>query len=116
MDYFHAYAFYYFQNNYERCLQYFGLTEDQILTECKEIARRYLQSAQIVALFGLTPDAELTEQLTEEFIADYMSSGYTREEAEAALENEGKAEFRATLLAETAEVYLLANNTFAAQE
>ena len=45
-----------------------------------------------------------------------MSSGYTREEAEVALENEGKAEFRATLLAETAEVYLLANNTFAAQE
>ncbi len=116
LDYFHAYAFYYFQNNYERCLQYFGLTEDQILAECKEIARRYLQGAQIVAHFGLTPDAELTEQLTEEFIADYMSSGYTREEAEAALENEGKAEFRATLLAETAEVYLLANNTFAAQE
>ena len=116
LDVYHFYAFYKFKNNYELCLQHYGLTEDQILAECKEIARRYLQGAQIVAHFGLTPDAELTEQLTEKFIADYMSSGYTREEAEAALENEGKAEFRATLLAETAEVYLLANNTFAAQE
>ena len=116
LDNAHAYAFYYFNNQYELFLLYAGLTEEGLLADAVDTARRYLLGVQAAKLLNLTPNEELSASLTEEFIQSYIEAGYTREQAEALLEGEGKAQFRATLLAETAQAYLLANNTFVPTE
>lgn len=112
LDYYHAYAFYYFGNRYETFLAYVGITEEQLLENCKEIAREYLQAAQIVRLYGLTPDEALIEKITAEHLASYIEAGYTTEEAEEILQNDGKTELRANLLTELAINYLITQNTF----
>lgn len=112
LDYYHAYAFYYFGNQYEAFLAYAGTTEEKLLADCKEIAREYLQAAQIVKLYELTPDEALIEKITAEYLAGYIEAGYTQEEAEEILQNDGKMEFRANLLTELAVNYLITQNTF----
>lgn len=107
-----ANALYYFNNDLDAYLEYYGITRDSILKDSQEIARKFYQAAQIVAKHQLVADDALTEKLTNEYLESYKSNGYTEEEAKELLETEGKAEFTAQLNLILAQNYFVENNTF----
>ena len=85
---------------------------DSLLANSKEVARKFYQSAQIVAQQQLTADDALTKQLTEEFLNTYIQSGFTEAQAKELLEGEGKTEFEAKMAQKLAERFFIQNNTF----
>lgn len=116
LDNAHYYAWYYFENDLDAYLQYVGITLDSMLEECKEIARKFYQSAQIVDKHQLTADETLTEELRKEYLQSYIDNGYSEEEANDLLEKEGQAEFLAQLEKQLAERFFVENNSFSAPE
>lgn len=110
LDYLHYNAFQYFSGSVETCLAYMGITMEEWMQQATDVTKTYLHAAQIVARYSLTPDAETTQKLEEEYINSYKNQGYTEEEAKNLLENEGKTEFRAQLLLQVAIDYMVANN------
>ena len=105
-------AFYYFGNNLDQCLAYFGVTLEGLHEDSIAIGKQYLRSAQVAAKLNLVPDEALIEKVTSEMIEAYTSNGYTEAQAKELLENEGKTEFRAELLFYLVSDYLIENNTF----
>ncbi|MBR7098816.1 MAG: FKBP-type peptidyl-prolyl cis-trans isomerase [Clostridia bacterium] len=116
LDILHAQALYYFNNQFEACLAYYGMTEESLLTDSQQTGRVLYQAAQLADLYDLTPDDELTAKIKEEYIKLYMADGYTQQQAEALLEGDGKAEFQARLMQELITDYLIENNTFTDSE
>ncbi|MBE6633922.1 MAG: hypothetical protein E7620_06220 [Ruminococcaceae bacterium] len=112
LDQIHSNAFYYFNNNMETCLAYFGTTLEQLKQDSVDLAKIYLQSAQIAAKYQLVAEESLVEEVRKELIAAYTGSGYTEEQAKEMLEGEGKNEFRAYVLESMISEYLIKNNTF----
>lgn len=112
LDILHAQALYYFNNQFESCLAYYGLTEETLLKDSQQTGRVLYQAAQLADLYNLTPDEELTAKIKEEYIQLYISDGYTQQQAEALLESDGKTEFQARLMQELITDYLIENNTF----
>ncbi len=109
LDTVHANAFHYFDNDFNAALTEHGHTEESLLKFSQEMARLYLQGAQIAAHFDLTPSEELTDTVFKEYMNLYNLS---EEQAREHIENEGKFEFRARLLRALSAEYLLDNNTF----
>ena len=112
LDYFHAIALYYFDNDFDAFLSYAGYTLETIREESIRSAKEFYLAALIADHYDLTADDELTKQITEEFLKLYTDDGYTKEEAEEILANEGQTEFQARLTRALAAKYLVANNTF----
>ena len=116
LDILHAQALYYFNNQFETCLAYYGMTEESLLADSQQTGRIFYQAAQLADLYNLTPDDELTAKIKEEYIKLYVADGYTQQQAEALLEGDGKAEFQARLMQELITDYLIENNTFTDSE
>ncbi len=112
LDSAHAYALYYFDNDLDAYLEYCDMTLESLLADSQEIARKFYEAARIVEKYQLVADDEMVRELTETFVNDYVSNGYTEEEAEEILANDGKAEFNAQLQVMQAEAYFAQNNTF----
>jgi len=112
LDTIHSTAFQKFNNDFSAALAYYGYTEESLLEFSQDTARHYLQAAQIVAHFELSPSEELNKKVLNEYMDLY---GLTESAASQLIENEGKFEFRARLLRALAAEYLLENNTFVAK-
>lgn len=112
LDMAHANAFYYFENDFEAYLSYLNLTLEDLEKSAKDIARKFYVSAQIVSRHELTADEDLMKKLEDDFIQDYINSGYTEAQAKEVLENEGKLEFQGLVANTLAQNYFVNNNTF----
>ena len=112
LDQIHSYAFYYFNNDVDACLEYMKMTLDDLKNSAMDAARRFYVSAQIVDRENLSADDALLEKLENAFLQDYIQSGYTEAEAKDILKNEGKMEFRALVEKTLAQNFFVENNTF----
>ena len=107
-----ANALYYFNNDLDAYLEAVKKTKDDLLKSAKEQAIKFYLSAQIVDKHELTAEDSLKTRLEDEYISDYVQSGYTEAQAREVLENEGKTEFQALLEMTLAQRYFVRNNTF----
>ena len=115
LDIHHSNAFYYFDNDFDAYLTYLNITLEDLEKSAKEVARRFYVAAQIVDRHELTADEDLLKKLENEFLQDYMNSGYTEAQAKEVLENEGKLEFQALVENTLAQLYFVNNNTFTSE-
>ena len=114
LDAVYANAFYYFNNDIDQCLAYFGMTLKDLEDSALKAARRFYVSAQIVDREELTADDTLLKKLENDFLQDYIANGYTEADARELLKNDGNLEFQALVEKTLAQYFFVENNTFTA--
>ena len=114
LDTVYANAFYYFNNDIDKCLEYYEMTLEDLKNSAMKAARRFYVAAMIADRENLTADDALIEKLENDFLQDYINNGYSEAEAREVLENEGKLEFQALVEKTLAENFFVENNTFTA--
>ena len=114
LDYYHYYAAYYGMNFEMFLALYAGTSVSAMEASSRETARTYLLAAAVVRALEITPDAEWLQDFTEGYVASYVRSGYTEEEARELITTAGDARnrYRAALLLDLAADYLVEHNSF----
>ena len=114
LDYYHYYAAYYGMNFEMFLALYAGTSVSAMEASSREAARTYLLAAAVVRALEITPDAEWLQDFTEGYVASYVRSGYTEEEARELITTAGDArnKYRAALLLDLAADYLVEHNSF----
>ncbi len=114
LDYYHYYAYYYNVSYEDFLTRYVGITENELVADCKDTARQYLLTACIVNVLNAEPDDEWLDGFTSDYISRYTSQGYTEDTVkESIASGDGYRQFRAYMLSSLACERLYELNVFA---